>query len=76
LAKRSERSAHPQFSSLQNVPSNHLHALFVKIKANRSSGNIKLVSTVQKTVIQHIFISSSPFSTILIIIFKVKISSK
>jgi hypothetical protein len=39
-------------------------------------GNTKLDSTVQKTVLQHIFIPCSPFSTIIISIFEVTISRK
>jgi hypothetical protein len=36
LAKRSERPVHPQFSSLQNVPSSHLYVLHAKTKGERN----------------------------------------
>jgi hypothetical protein len=46
-----------------------------KQKANRTSWNTQLVSMVQKTVLQHIFVLRSPLSTILISIFEVDIHS-
>jgi hypothetical protein len=46
-----------------------------KQKANGTSWNTQLASTVQKTVLQHIFISRSPLSIILISIFEVYIYS-
>jgi hypothetical protein len=46
-----------------------------KQNANGTSQNIKHISMVQKTIMQQIFIPCSPFSTILISILEVKISS-
>jgi hypothetical protein len=44
LTKSSERPAHPQFSSLQNVPSSHLHELPAKTKS--STINTHVPSTI------------------------------
>jgi hypothetical protein len=75
LAKRSEQPAHPQFFHSKMSRQATSMRFLQKQKANGTSGKTKFVSTVQNTIMQHIFIPSSPFSIILVSILEVKISS-